>query len=61
MDLVKDKISLLAPLTKHSQWKAMGLKYFNPRDRSFFASLFKQAYVAKNEEQAMNCVSQILT
>ncbi len=59
MELVKDQISILAPLAQNSRWNSLDMKYFNPKDRSFFASIFKQAYLATDEVQAINCLNQI--
>ena len=59
-NLLKDQsISLMAPLHANTLWKKFGYKYFNPEDRSFFASLFKQTYLATNLEKAVECLSQI--
>ena len=59
MELVKDQISILAPLSQTSKWNSWDMKYFNPKDRSFFASVFKQAFLATDEAQAINCLNQI--
>ena len=59
MELVKDQISIFAPLAQNSKWNSLNMKYFNPKDRSFFASIFKQAFLATNEVQAINCLNQI--
>jgi len=58
-NLVKDQISLLAPLSKDTKWNKFGYKYFNPRDREFFTSLFKKSYLATDENQVVSCLSQI--
>ena len=60
-DLVKNKISLFAPLNKTIKWNKFGYKYFNPHDRAFFASVFKQCYLANNEMQVNNVLSQIFS
>jgi predicted TIM-barrel fold metal-dependent hydrolase len=60
-DLVKNKISLFAPLNKTIKWNKFGYKYFNPYDRAFFASVFKQCYLANNEMQVSNVLSQIFS
>jgi hypothetical protein len=60
IDLIKDKISLFAPLVKNMEWKKYGYRYFNPSDRAYFASVFKESYLANNEEQTFNCISQMV-
>jgi len=60
-DLVKDKISLFAPLNKSIQWQKFGYKYFNPQDRAFFASVFKQSYLANDETQINNILSNLFS
>jgi len=60
MELVKDQISILAPLAQNSKWNSKQMKYFNPKDRTFFASLFNRTYLASDEEQITNCFNQIL-
>ena len=57
--LVKDQIALFAPLNKEAAWNKFGYKYFNPKDRAFFASIFKQNYLATDEKQTVNCLTQI--
>jgi len=57
--LVKDQIALFAPLNKETAWNKFGYKYFNPKDRAFFASIFKQNYLAMNEKQTVECLTQI--
>jgi predicted TIM-barrel fold metal-dependent hydrolase len=57
--LVKDQIALFAPLNKEAAWNKFGYKYFNPKDRAFFASIFKQNYLAKDEKQTVDCLTQI--
>ena len=42
MNLVKDQISLFTPLQASIEWNKFGYKDFNPKDRAFFASVFKQ-------------------
>ncbi|MFW9970422.1 MAG: amidohydrolase family protein, partial [Candidatus Odinarchaeota archaeon] len=46
MNLIKDQIVLFAPLHSNIEWKKFGYNYFNPEDRAFFASVFKQNYLA---------------
>jgi len=57
--LVKDQIALFAPLNKETAWNKFGYKYFNPKDRAFFASIFKQNYLATDEKQTVECLAQI--
>ncbi|MFX1286882.1 MAG: amidohydrolase family protein [Promethearchaeota archaeon] len=58
-DLVKNHLSLVAPLNKGMEWNKFGYKYFNPKDRAFFASAFKQNFLATDENQILNCITQI--
>jgi len=57
--MVKDQIALFAPLNKKAAWNKFGYKYFNPKDRAFFASIFKQNYLATDEKQTVECLTQI--
>ena len=58
-DLIKDKITLVAPIQNNNDWNSFGYKYFNPSDRAYFAEVFKQTYLANDEEQTLNCISHI--
>ena len=60
VELIKDKILLFAPLSNDVDWNSVSLRYFDPRSRAFFASAFKQAYLATTEEQAMNNMNHVL-
>jgi len=57
--LVKDRITLIAPLIKEISWNKFGYKYFNPRDRKFFSLILKQNYLAMEENQVFDCLTQI--
>ena len=57
--LVKDRITLIAPLTKEVSWNKFGYKYFNPRDRKFFSLIFKQNYLTMEEKEVFDCLTQI--
>ncbi len=61
VELVRDKILLIAPLSDQIDWNSTSLKYFDPKNRAFLAGAFKQAYLAITEEQAMNSMVQILS
>jgi hypothetical protein len=61
MNLVKDQISLFAPLQANIEWNKFGYKYFNPRDRAFFASVFKQNYLATDAVKTVETFSHIYT
>lgn len=61
MNLVKEQISLFAPLQSSVGWKKFGYKYFNPGDRAFFASLFKQNYLATDVMKTVETFSHIYT
>ncbi len=57
--IVKDRIALIAPLIKEIPWNKFGYKYFNPRDRQFFSLVFRQNYLTMEEQQVIDCLSQI--
>lgn len=59
MNIVKDQISIFAPLHSSMEWKKFGYKYFNPEDRSFFASVFKQNYLAMDVIKAVDTFTHI--
>ncbi|MCK4779046.1 MAG: hypothetical protein KAT57_02615, partial [Candidatus Lokiarchaeota archaeon] len=61
MNLVKDKIALFAPLHSSIEWKKFGYNYFNPEDRAFFASVFKQNYLATDVTKTLETFSHIYT
>ena len=61
IDLIKDKISLIAPINEEIIWKNLEFKYFNPEDRSFFASLFKMCYLAKDQNKLMECLTPVIS
>ena len=61
MNLVKDRIALFTPLHSSIEWKKFGYKYFNPEDRAFFASVFKQNYLATDLKKTVDIFSHIYT
>ena len=61
MNLIKDKISLFAPLQPKIAWKVFGYKYFNPEDHAFFASSFKQNYLTLDLNKTVQTFNQLLT
>ncbi len=58
-NLVKNLITILAPLGHNIKWKKFGYKYFDPEDRAFFASFFRQTYLATDVNKAVEVLSQI--
>ena len=61
VELIRDKLLLVSPLSDKVDWNSTSLKYFDPKNRAFLASAFKQAYLAQTEEQAMNNMVHILS
>jgi predicted TIM-barrel fold metal-dependent hydrolase len=61
VELIRDKLLLVSPLSDHVDWNSTSLKYFDPKNRAFLATAFKQAYLAMTEEQARNSMVQILS
>ncbi|MFX1572358.1 MAG: amidohydrolase family protein [Promethearchaeota archaeon] len=59
MNLVEDQLSIFAPLQSRMEWKKFGYKYFNPEDRAFFASLFKQTYLSLDLNKTTETFAQI--
>ncbi|MHA2392084.1 MAG: amidohydrolase family protein [Promethearchaeota archaeon] len=59
MDLVKDLISIFAPLQSNMEWKKFGYKFFDPEDRAFFASLFKQNYLSMDINKTIETFTHI--
>ncbi len=57
--LENQSVSLLAPMQPNMVWKKFGYKYFNPEDRAFFASFFKQSYLATDVNKAIESLNQI--
>jgi len=60
IDLIKDKISLIAPINEKIAWKKLEFRYFNPEDRAFFASLFKMCYLATDQNKLMECLMPVI-
>ncbi|MFX1259933.1 MAG: amidohydrolase family protein [Promethearchaeota archaeon] len=58
-NLVKDQIFLFGPMQSNMNWKKFGYKYFNPEDRMFFASFFKQFNLATDINKTVEGLSQI--
>jgi predicted TIM-barrel fold metal-dependent hydrolase len=61
VELIRNKLLLVSPLSDHVDWNSTSLKYFDPKNRAFLAAAFKQAYLAMTEEQAMNNMIHILS
>ncbi|GAG22884.1 unnamed protein product, partial [marine sediment metagenome] len=61
MNLIEDQISIFAPLQSNMEWNKFGYKYFNPKDRTFFASVFKQNYLATDVVKTVETFSHIYT
>jgi len=61
MNLVKDQVSVFAPLQPSFEWNKFGYSYFNPGDRAFFASAFKQNYLATDVVKTVETFSHIYT
>jgi hypothetical protein len=59
MNLVEDQITIFAPLDSKIEWKKFGYKYFNPKDRAFFASVFKQNYLTFDVMKTVETFSHI--
>ena len=59
MNLVKNLVSIFAPLQSNIEWKKFGYKYFDPEDRAFFASLFKLNYLSMDVEKTVETFSHI--
>ncbi|KKK46325.1 MAG: Amidohydrolase [Candidatus Lokiarchaeum sp. GC14_75] len=59
MNLVKDRVSIFAPLQSNLEWKKFGYKYFNPMDRAFFAKLFKVNYLSMDLNKTIETFSHI--
>jgi predicted TIM-barrel fold metal-dependent hydrolase len=61
MNLVKNFVSIFAPLQSNLEWKKFGYKYFDPEDRAFFASLFNLNYLSMDVEKTVETFSHIYT
>jgi len=59
MNLIKDQISIFAPLQSNIEWNKFGYTYFNPEDRAFFASTFKQNYLSTDVMKTIEIFSHI--
>jgi len=57
--ILKNQLTLFAPLNRDVTWNKFGYRYFNPKDRNFYASLLKQNYLALGEKQAISSLNQI--
>ena len=61
MNLIKDQVSMFAPLQSDMSWEKMGYKYFDPEHRAFFASLFKQSYLSMDVDKTIETFTHIYT
>ncbi len=61
MNLVKNLVSIFAPLQSNIEWKKFGYRYFDPEDRAFFASLFKLNYLTMDVKKTVETFSHIYT
>ncbi|MFX1457672.1 MAG: hypothetical protein ACFFDB_20080 [Promethearchaeota archaeon] len=59
LTLVKDVITVFAPLQSNLEWKKFGYKYFDPEDRAFFASLFRTNYLSMDIEKTVETFTHI--
>jgi hypothetical protein len=57
--ILKNQLTLIAPLNREATWDKFGHKYFNPKGRKFYSSLLKQNYLALEEKQAISSLNQI--
>lgn len=48
LEMIKNQVSLVSPLSSYRKWNKFGYKFFNPEDRNFFSSLMKHYYLANN-------------
>ena len=61
MNVIKDQLSIFAPLQTSMEWQKFGYKYFNPEHRAFFASLFKHNYLSMDIDKTIETFSHIYT
>ncbi len=61
MNLVKNFLSIFAPLQSNVEWKKFGYKYFDPEDRAFFASIFKLNYLSMDVKKTIETFTHIYT
>jgi len=61
MNLIKNQVSVFAPLQSDMEWKKFGYKYFDPEHRAFFASLFKQNYLSIYINKTIETFTHIYT
>jgi len=61
MNVIKDQLSIFAPLQANMEWQKFGYKYFNPEHRAFFASLFKHNYLSMDIDKTIETFTHIYT
>lgn len=59
LDIVKNTLSIITPLSSQGEWKKFGYEYFNPEDRNFFANALKNSYLSNNITQLKNSLLKI--
>ncbi|MHA1412199.1 MAG: amidohydrolase family protein [Promethearchaeota archaeon] len=59
LNLVPEKLTLIAPISSELEWKKFGYKHFNPNDRKYFNEIFQNNFLVTNEEQIINVLSQL--
>ena len=61
MDIIKDQLSLFAPLQSEMVWNKFSYKYFTPEHRAFFTSLFKQNYLSMDFNKTVETFTHLYT
>ncbi|MBD3195748.1 MAG: hypothetical protein GF317_11870 [Candidatus Lokiarchaeota archaeon] len=60
-NLVKDKITILAPIKSKKKWNKFGYMYFDPKDRNLFRSMLESSYLALDLKTIVDSLNQIFT
>ena len=58
-DFIENQISLIAPVKSYESINTSEYKYFNPKIRNFFFSIFNKYYLAKDLNEIERGLSEI--
>jgi predicted TIM-barrel fold metal-dependent hydrolase len=60
LKLIPNVATLVAPLLSNFQWNKAGYKFFDPEDRNYFNTIFRNNYLVTNEEQALGSLMHLI-
>lgn len=58
LNLLKNQLTMIAPLANNTEWKKFGYKFFSPEDHFLFNQLFRESYPISDVSQASKIITQ---